>query len=342
MKIYSFDKQEAIKMAQGRILYSKTESKIRPWHWVAGSFAAVAGAVAIYNVLVPDAPDDEGRAKVIAQPSAPKQSRETVWGQPSEMDSSGQQKPTSNMWGLLMRAENEADDAQNQRDIAFVKNSGIPPETCKMFWASRIRYDDFIASDNVETKLAILSNMDFRNHFFHATDKTDFSGVNTALRQMGPQALEELQAVMHNNSDDVIGNYSRKNYYDMIVQRVYPNTKVRYQLRRDVLDLPVMMHVYQDMKMILEQDVIHSDLPDYDMNKFWESWSFLRVGLKEPLIRSAFLQESRLTADEAQSVMDRAMEKLDTIAAKRRAEYYKCGEEYARNLGVPCPSPEAK
>ena len=219
-------------MRQNPIRYMKQHDPLRKWK-IGGAFAAaVAGLWGAGYMLAEDGREGKPSAPQIAEPakSAPRPAQ--VWGVASEMGADGKQKATDNMWGLLMRATNEADNAQNKADQEY--SAKMNKDSCKHFWRHRKSYNAFVGeSDPVKRLEHFVEIGPSLFVYFADRDKqlaegaVDLRVYYETLNAMAKTAVPAVHTQIENNPEDYLGHQKKYNQLLSVVSD--PHTFRDYQ-----------------------------------------------------------------------------------------------------------------
>lgn len=196
-------------MRQNPIRYMKQHDPLRKWK-IGGAFAAaVAGLWGAGYMLAEAGREEKPPAPQIAEPAKLTARPAQVWGVASEIGADGKQKATNNMWGLLQRATNEADNAQNKADREY--SAKLDKRNCIYFWISRMNYNAFLDESDPIKKRKYLKEVG-PSHFYYFTGQVDdplkkpSPTYSDVLASLAAAAAPAMKARIKNNPQDYIGN----------------------------------------------------------------------------------------------------------------------------------------
>lgn len=192
-------------MGQARIISMETKSSGRLWK-AAGVFALAAAGIGWYATSEPE----HEPVKILHTAAQKPEARPSqVWSHVTQTDANGRQKPTNDMWGLLQRAQDEAEQAIHEGDIAYSKS--LDDEGCQGFWVAHMNYQNMRTATDPVSKLDYYIYMPVRYAEFLASRDYGVAyshelGVDNhgtaALTELVRGALPELQRRLHLNPQD--------------------------------------------------------------------------------------------------------------------------------------------
>lgn len=152
-------------MGRARIISQETYDPYRKWKIVGVTSAFIAAASLVYFTTGPDEAPVQAIQKT-AGPYAGQNHQSAIADVPSNgskalpFPQQSTQAPTNDMWGLLQRAENEAEQARHRAAIEYSK--GLPEEDCQVFWVAHMNYQRMRESQNPIHKLQHFTSMPLR------------------------------------------------------------------------------------------------------------------------------------------------------------------------------------
>lgn len=253
-------------MGRARIISQETYDPYRKWKIVGVTSAFIAAASLVYFTTGPDEAPVQAIQKT-AGPYAGQNHQSAIADVPSNgskalpFPQQSTQAPTNDMWGLLQRAENQAEQSRYEEDISYSKSLG--DDSCQMFWVAHMNYQNMRAATDPVSKLdyylyipiqpaEFLASRDYGVAYSHELGVHNHG--TAALTELVRDALPELRRRLQLNPEDKISEekyiYARflASHYNLKVPHE-PLDQAGYDALKEQAKLPELRRAMQVLTM---------------------------------------------------------------------------------------------